>query len=358
VPFISVVSIEQTLLDGAQTSFDATEHTITNGSVLRIPSTVTNEQWEFVDDDDWLGDDYAPMDDDGHTNPNNDLTKDTSGQTVDGVRYHIDYEMIVEDADGNQYSIFVLEEDGNTSGAEAGGDGDVFNDQQWFVFDKDNPPPTDADLTIISSVVQGAKLRYDSFVACFAEGTEIQMSLGKKVVEGILLGDMVRCTDGEMREVRWVGKKHLDETELATRPQLRPIKISKGALGDNLPNRDLSVSPQHRILIGGAQTELWFGEPEMLVAAKHLVNGDTITVDTCVKSVIYYHILFEDHQIVFSNGLKTESFYPGIETLRGLEHGSRHELLEIFPELRNGPQLYGSIARPVVSGSEAHVLSY
>ncbi|MFT4715282.1 MAG: hypothetical protein ACI861_000671 [Paracoccaceae bacterium] len=358
MPFISVVSIEQTLIDGVQTDADATENTLTNGSILRIPSTVTHERWEFSDDDDWLGDDYAPMDEDGHTNPNNDLTKDTSGQTVDGVRYHIDYEIIVEDADGNQYSIYVLEEDGNTSGAEAGGDGDVFNDQQWLIFDKDNPPPLDADLTIVSSVVQGAKLRYDEFVACFAEGTEIQMSLGKKMVEGILLGDMVRCADGQVREVRWIGRKNLASQDIAARPQLRPIKIAKDAFGKDLPNRELLVSPQHRILIGGQQTELWFGEPEMLVAAKHLVNGSTITVDEGAKAVCYYHILFTDHQIVYSNGLKTESFFPGLGTLKGLEHGARKELLEIFPELREGPQIYGPIARPVVNANEAHVLRY
>jgi Hint domain-containing protein len=356
LPFVSVMKIDETLLDGAQTSASATEQTIANGSILRIPSGAASEQFDFVDDDGYLGDDYDASN--GSGGDQNDITRDTSGQTVDGVRYHIDYEMIVEDSDGNQYSIYVLEEDGRTSALEDGGDGDKFNDQQWFVFDKDNIPPRDVDLTIVNSVVQGAELPYDMFVACFAEGTEIQMSLGRQMIEGILLGDMVKCADGQMREVRWIGRHRLDAIDLASRPYLRPICITKGALGPNMPDRDLRVSPQHRVLVGDAQTELLFGESEMLVAAKHLVNNDNIYVDELAQEVCYYHILFDDHQIIYSNGALTESFYPGAESLRGLADKSRAELFELFPELEFGGSQYGSVARPTLSGREALALRF
>jgi Hint domain-containing protein len=356
VPFVSVMKIDETLLDGSQTDPAATEQTIANGSILRIPSGAASEQFDFVDDDGYLGDDYDSSN--GSGVDQNDITRDTSGQTVDGVRYHLDYEMIVQDSDGNQYSIYVLEEDGRTSGLEDGGDGDKFNDQQWFVFDKDNIPPRDVDLTIVDSVVQGAELPYDMFVACFAEGTEIQMSLGRKMIEGILLGDMVKCADGQMREVRWIGRHRLDAFDLQDRPYLRPICIEKHALGPDMPDQDLRVSPQHRVLVGNARTELMFGEAEMLVAAKHLVNNDTIYVDEAAREVCYYHILFDDHQIIYSNGALTESFYPGAESLRGLADKSRSELFELFPELEFGGPAYGSVARPTLSGREALALRF
>ncbi len=90
-----------------------------------------------------------------------------------------------------------------------------------------------------------------------------------------------------------------------------PIRIKANALGKGLPKRDLLVSPQHRILVSDWRAELMFGVSEVLVAAKHLVNDRDIRVATDLDEFEYYHILFESHQTVFSEGLPSESFHPG-----------------------------------------------
>ena len=88
------------------------------------------------------------------------------------------------------------------------------------------------------------------------------------------------------------------------------------------------------MMVRGAAAELLFGEAEVLVAAKHLVNDDTIRVVRRAE-INYVHFLFDKHQIVFAEGCPAESLYPGKQTLGVVEEESREEILALFPELRD-----------------------
>ncbi len=106
------------------------------------------------------------------------------------------------------------------------------------------------------------------------------------------------------------------------------------------------------------KSSLLLAESEILVTAKSLVNNQTILVDDTVKTVEYIHILFDKHELVFANGSLSESFYPGISALNALDKPVQNEVFEIFPELTNFPNTYGTLVRPNAIQPEAALLSH
>lgn len=191
---------------------------------------------------------------------------------------------------------------------------------------------------------------------CFVRGTLILTPTGPRRIEELNTGDLVLTRDSGARAILWIGHRSLAENELDRRPNLRPIRIRAGALGESLPETDLLVSPQHRILLRSDVAARVAGQHEVLVAAKHLLHADGIDEATDLASVDYFHVLFDRHEVVFANGAETESFYPGPQALRSVDRAARDELLLLFPELRDRafrPEgarsfLSGKVARQIV----------
>jgi serralysin len=189
-------------------------------------------------------------------------------------------------------------------------------------------------------------------VPCFTAGTLIETPTGPRAVESLLPGDLVMTLDEGPQPVRWVGKRSLGVAELVANPALQPIVIAAGAVGPGMPARDITVSPQHRVLLGGACCELFFGTEDVLVPAVHLLEQPGIRQR--LQPVTYVHLLFDRHQIVEAHGLWSESYQPGECTLYGLPRLQRDELLALFPELEV-PGSYPA-ARMTLKAHESRVL--
>jgi hypothetical protein len=170
---------------------------------------------------------------------------------------------------------------------------------------------------------------------CFARGTLIQTESGSIPVEALRVGMKVTTRDNGAQEVRWIGSRVLGGRSLAAHPNLRPVRISAGALGMGLPERDLVVSPQHRVLVRSRIAQKMFGCAEVLVAAKQLLQIEGIDIAQDIDSVEYFHILFDRHEIVLSEGAETESLFTGKEALQSIGASAREEIFAIFPELRD-----------------------
>ena len=170
-------------------------------------------------------------------------------------------------------------------------------------------------------------------IICFAQGTEIITADGPTCVEDLAEGDLVMTMDNGYQPVRWLGSKVLSAADLQTAPKLRPIRIAAGALGNDTPARDLLVSRQHRVLLRSAIAERMFGVKEVLVAAIKLVGLPGIEIAEDVDGVTYFHILFDRHEIVFSNGAATESLFTGPEALKAVSEDARAEILQLFPDI-------------------------
>jgi hypothetical protein len=172
-----------------------------------------------------------------------------------------------------------------------------------------------------------------SMVVCFAAGARIKTDKGQRLVETLRPGDMVWTADAGFQTLRWIGLRRVTLAEQIANPQLCAVDIAAGALGPNLPRRRLRLSPQHRVLVHNWKTQLYFGEEEVLVPAVSLVNGSTVTRAPPLADLVYVHFLMDDHHVVKSEGVLTESMFPSTMALRALPAAALEEVHSLFPDL-------------------------
>lgn len=168
-----------------------------------------------------------------------------------------------------------------------------------------------------------------SVAVCFGKGTRIATPVGDRLVESLEPGDLVLNHLGQQVPVLWIAKRYISNGELQSTPALAPVKIKAGSLGPNLPDGDLVLSKQHRILLSHPDHSLTFGCPDILAPATYL-PPEIAPVQTPKGGVTYYHLLFNCHEIVISNGLMSESFQPGIVSINGLSLAVRHSFVTRF----------------------------
>ncbi|SFR43307.1 Hint domain-containing protein [Litoreibacter janthinus] len=193
-----------------------------------------------------------------------------------------------------------------------------------------------------------AFVTFDAAPICFCQGAMIETLSGLRPVEALRPGDMVLTRDAGPQPIRWVGHR-----QMVANAQHAPVEFAAGAIGNK---RVMRVSRQHRLLHDSHLAQLYFAQDEVLIAARHLVNGTTVR-QLPKGPVRYFHVMFDRHQIITADGVPSESFQPGDYSLPGLHDAAREELFAIFPELRSNPNGYGGAARETVSGAIAHVLA-
>ncbi|MES2665190.1 MAG: Hint domain-containing protein [Pseudomonadota bacterium] len=215
--------------------------------------------------------------------------------------------------------------------------GDGQSENLHFTYSvRDNLGNSDTGLVTINSV------------PCFVAGTLIRTPDGDRRVETLEPGDLVDTHDGGPEPLRWVGQRSVPAAGA-----MAPVRIRAGTFGDH---GTLMVSPQHRILVRDSLAELLFGESEVLVAAKDLVNDRSVRQVEGGR-VTYYHLLFDAHQIVYSEGLATESFHPGPQSTRTFAPETLAEITTLFPDLDPDTGLgYGPAVRRSLRVFEARAL--
>ncbi len=191
---------------------------------------------------------------------------------------------------------------------------------------------------------------------CFAGGTKILTAHGEVLVEELQEGDMVVTLDDGPMPILWISSSRMSWPLESS--SSKPIKISAGALGQNLPLRDLVVSPQHKVLLTKDRTFDGLPEQQFLAPAKGLLSWPGVRLMKGKLDVVYYHILLAKHSILFSDGLPSESFYPGPCAQKMLKQHQRAEILALFPELANMHSSgYGPQARRCMTRKETEELA-
>lgn len=221
--------------------------------------------------------------------------------------------------------------------------------QQEFIY-PNNVPPNLLGLVTLSYEIDSVGYDFEANAPlCFAAGTLIETESGLIAVEDLTPGMRVMTLDNGLRPISWIGSSEYGTDKLAANPLFQPIRIKAGALGENTPTRDLIVSPQHRILVRSKIAQKMFGCDEVLVAAKQLVLIEGIDVAHDMESVVYYHFLFDRHEIVLAEGAAAESLYTGSEALKSVGRAAQEEIFAIFPELREQTEMPAG-ARTLMSG--------
>ena len=186
-------------------------------------------------------------------------------------------------------------------------------------------------------------------VPCFVAGTRIRTPEGEVAVEALRPGDLVLTKDEGAQPLRWIGMRRVAATGA-----FAPIAIAADTFGRH---GALRLSPLHRVLIRDSLAELLFGEGEVLVAARDLVNDRTVRRIEGGE-VEYVHLLFDRHQLIWSEGLLTESFLPGPQTAHSFEAGIVAEIRALFPEIDPATGAgYSPAARRMLRPFEARLLA-
>ena len=234
-------------------------------------------------------------------------------------------------------------------------------DRHILTFTGEIPPP-DTDLRVVDPVVRkvNTNIHKDprARIICFTPGTWIRTPTGPVSVEHLTVDDQVLTKDNGVQSIRWIGTRRITGARLIAMPDMRPVRIRKNALGANVPDRDMWVSPRHRMALSGPVAQELFNTPEVLVAAKDLVNDRTVTVDYQIKKTTYIHLLFDRHEVIWANGAETESFHPSHALATAVPSKQLAELYQIFPHIEDDPYSFGEPARRLLSEHEAALLLF
>ncbi len=211
------------------------------------------------------------------------------------------------------------------------------------------PDGTSLTLMGVSPATLNSSTLYSMGIPCFLEGTRLATPVGLRRVETLVPGDLVLTADGAAMPVRWTGSWEVSETNLRAQPDLAPVRIASGALGND---EALYLSPMHRVLIADA------GGQRAFVPARWLAeDGDgRFRRARGKRRVVYHHLLLPRHAVVQAEGAAVESFYPGPEGLAGMSFLARLSLFAEMPRLsriasradatrRYGPLAYRELDR-------------
>lgn len=225
-----------------------------------------------------------------------------------------------------------------------------------------NMPPKDVELWIvrhnINQTILNESEEEPAGVICFTPGTMILTPQGPRDVAELSEGDAVQTKDNGHAEILWLGHKYLSGARMHAIPDLLPVRLRAGSLGEDVPDAGLLVSPDHRVVLKGSKARDLFNAEEVLVSARDLIDDHSIIRDHSVKSVHYIHMMLPQHEIVFANGVETESFHPASAELASMSVMEQTRLFDRLPELKSDASSYGNYARRLLSKSDVAILKY
>jgi Hint domain len=189
-----------------------------------------------------------------------------------------------------------------------------------------------ADFTLTHS---GGSDTVTDTAACFVRGVHILTVRGNIAIETLRIGDRVVTRSGQTRPIVWIGRREVDCARHPKPEVVWPICVSRNAFGENLPSRDLLLSPGHNIFSEG-----------VIIPVEMLVNEKTIA-QRQVSTVEYWHIELDAHDIVFAEGLPSES-YLDTGNRTAFDNGDR--FVELHPDFT--PQHWSDTCVPLKTAGE------
>jgi hypothetical protein len=167
----------------------------------------------------------------------------------------------------------------------------------------------------------GTDITLSDSPACYCRGTLIETSRGKVAVEELTVGDLLVTLSGELRPLKWIGRRSYAGWLAAGNPDVQPVLFKAGSLADNVPSRDLMVSPEHAMFLDGA-----------LIPARHLVNGVSIIQTSGLEEIHYFHLELEEHAVIFAEDAASETY---------VDDGNRgmfHNVYDYYAEFPDAPR--------------------
>ena len=206
---------------------------------------------------------------------------------------------------------------------------------------------------------------YDGFpsqftgAVCHGAGTRLRTIQGEIPIEDLSVGDLRWTINAGYQPIVWIDKHTLSPAELSHKPHLRAIRLSAHALCHNQPERDLILSPQHRLRLSSNIIGRITGEHQAMVSAKDLLQLEGVDVVDTDAPITYYHIMTPEHQLIMAHGCLGETLFTGPQALRMIPAESRRELHALLPDIDIGttpvrPHLRGRPLDKVIARHQDH----
>lgn len=201
--------------------------------------------------------------------------------------------------------------------------------------------------------IDTTEFQMTSFTGGLVAGTNIRTPCGARRIELVRPGDMIVTRTAGLQPVRMIWKRLITQEQMRQNPDLAPIRLTARAIGPMMPQQDLLVAPDHRLLIPGFRVQ---GMPDnqcVLAEARELAGtSDAVYIDRSHETVAYYQMVFDSHQVFAASGLPVESFLPTAEALSTLGPDMRDDLIRRYPQLKREPGSYPPAEFKIASGIE------
>lgn len=225
-----------------------------------------------------------------------------------------------------------------------------------YFFVLGEPPATETQMNGFGSgAIPLSLIDFDPPPICFGEGTEVDTPLGRRPMQDLRPGDAVLTEDGRTVCLAWVEKSTYPRKRAAQDDRLRPVHLRAGAFGPGLPESDLVLSPQHRVVVEGPACELLFGLERAFVIARHLPEPFATRPEP-EADVTYYHLFLENHEVLVTNGLPSESLQPARRMIEAMSDEARESLMAVLEVLGTDAMLTRPDALPTLNHRETRVL--
>ena len=220
-------------------------------------------------------------------------------------------------------------------------------DLAWL--DHDGLPQWQSRLLPVSPITESA-------CAAIAHGGLIETDHGQKSIEDLNPGDNIRCADGTVLPLRWIGSRtYSAHLEPAARPRL--LRVTGGTFGRDAPNRDTVLARSATVLLENPACEQVIGQRAAFAPLAAFEDGLTISRLTPPGDLTLYNLAFDRQQAILVNGLAVETYHPGRNTMQFVNNGAQTTLSRLFPHICTATG-FGPASIPGLSITEARMLDF
>ncbi len=192
--------------------------------------------------------------------------------------------------------------------------------------------------------IKTSEILSGDFAGGIGEGANIRTPCGARRIELVRPGDLIVTRDNGLQPVRLIWSREIRKVEFTANPAAAPIHLNPRAVGPMMPSQDITVAPDHRILVPGYRLQGQEDTTSCLVAAAQLArSSDAAYADTSARVNRFYTLVFDSPQVFACDGLPVESFQAGAKQIAQLKANLRGELVALFPQLKHEPNSYPPI---------------
>jgi hypothetical protein len=145
---------------------------------------------------------------------------------------------------------------------------------------------------------------------------------------------------------------------MAADPSLAPVCLRPRAIGPMMPQRDLLVAGDHRLLIPGYRLTDQPDTAAALIPAREIAGtSDAAFVDRTRGDMTFYNLVFDTHEVFTANGMPVESFLITEDALDLVPADVRARIGAALPEVAGRAEPHRALGYPV-AGRESYLPEY